>query len=145
MRREFVVAAYIVDDRKVLLVNHKKLNKWLPIGGHIEPNELPDEAVLREAKEETGLKVEITSSNFNVTDSSVKLLNTPHHVQLENIDKEHQHIDLVYFCRLKSKNQKLNTTEECKWFSIKDLESIKDISPNTKYFAKLALSQLAQW
>jgi 8-oxo-dGTP pyrophosphatase MutT (NUDIX family) len=39
------------------MLKHKKLGKWLPPGGHIEPNELPDDAACREVLEETGLKV----------------------------------------------------------------------------------------
>jgi ADP-ribose pyrophosphatase YjhB (NUDIX family) len=32
----------------VLLVYHRKLAMWLPPGGHVEPNELPDDAAVRE-------------------------------------------------------------------------------------------------
>ena len=32
-------------------------------GGHIEKNELPHEAAIREAKEETGLNIELYNSN----------------------------------------------------------------------------------
>ncbi|NCN99467.1 hypothetical protein GW923_04800 [Candidatus Pacearchaeota archaeon] len=30
------------DTHQLLLIHHKKLNEWLPIGGHIEKNESPD-------------------------------------------------------------------------------------------------------
>ena len=35
--------------------NDENGGKWIGVGGHIEPGETPDECVLREAKEETGL------------------------------------------------------------------------------------------
>lgn len=41
----------------MLLHLHKKLGKWLPVGGHIEQGELPDMAALREIKEESALEV----------------------------------------------------------------------------------------
>ena len=41
--RHFTVAVFVVHDRRVLLHYHRKLGKWLPPGGHIEANELPDE------------------------------------------------------------------------------------------------------
>ena len=46
--RHFCASAYIVnpENKKVLLVKHKKYNKWLQPGGHIEDNETPEEAAL---------------------------------------------------------------------------------------------------
>ena len=55
---DIVVAGYIVNDDKLLLIHHKKLNKWLPVGGHLKPNETPDEGLRREVKEEVGLDIE---------------------------------------------------------------------------------------
>ena len=39
----------------VLLVRHRRLGTWLPVGGEIEPGETPLEAAVRELHEETGL------------------------------------------------------------------------------------------
>ena len=57
--RHFTVAVFVVWESKVLLHLHKKLGMWLPPGGHIEEDELPDEAAVREVLEETGLRVEL--------------------------------------------------------------------------------------
>src|SRR5690606_27899310 len=46
--RDFAVATFVVHQGRVLLLYHKRLGMWLPPGGHIEPNELPDEAAVRE-------------------------------------------------------------------------------------------------
>ena len=46
------------EHSKVLLVDHKKADLWLPPGGHVEPDEHPRETVLREAKEELGIEAE---------------------------------------------------------------------------------------
>lgn len=52
---------YLVKDGKVLMLHRvKKKNdinhdKWIGIGGKFEPEEAPEECILREAKEETGL------------------------------------------------------------------------------------------
>ena len=59
MKTDLVVAGYIFSKDKVLLIHHKKLDLWLPVGGHIEKNETPDEALLREIKEEIGIDVRI--------------------------------------------------------------------------------------
>ena len=52
---------YIEQDGAYLLLHRiKKENdvnrdKWIGIGGHFEENESPEDCVLREAREETGL------------------------------------------------------------------------------------------
>ena len=46
-------------EGKVLLHLHRKLGMWLPPGGHIERDEIPDDAAVREVFEETGLNVEL--------------------------------------------------------------------------------------
>ncbi len=53
--RDITVAVFVTDGRAVLLHLHQTLGRWLPPGGHIEPNELPDEAAVREVLEETGV------------------------------------------------------------------------------------------
>lgn len=59
---DWVNAAFIVHPKepKVLLVQHKKLGTWLPVGGHIELDTIdkdPDAALTREVREETGLSL----------------------------------------------------------------------------------------
>ena len=54
---------YIERGGCYLMMNrNKKANdenegKWIGVGGHLEENEAPEECVLREIKEETGLEV----------------------------------------------------------------------------------------
>lgn len=54
-RRAFAVAIFCRNAGAVLLVQHKRLGLWLPVGGEIEPGETPLEAARRELHEETGL------------------------------------------------------------------------------------------
>jgi 8-oxo-dGTP pyrophosphatase MutT (NUDIX family) len=57
--RDFTVAVFVVHRDRVLLHMHRKLGLWLPPGGHIEPNELPDEAAIREVEEEAGIGIDL--------------------------------------------------------------------------------------
>jgi 8-oxo-dGTP pyrophosphatase MutT (NUDIX family) len=47
----------VVGRRGVVLHLHRRLGRWLQPGGHLDPGEAPEEAVLRECREETGLVV----------------------------------------------------------------------------------------
>jgi 8-oxo-dGTP diphosphatase len=55
-RRAFSVAVFARHDGRCLLVHHKRLGTWLPVGGEIEAGETPLEAARRELFEETGLE-----------------------------------------------------------------------------------------
>ena len=48
--------AIILNSRYVLLVKARDKNNWQLPGGRIEPGESPVDAVVREVKEETGLR-----------------------------------------------------------------------------------------
>ena len=93
--RHFTVAVFVVHRGRVLLLFHPKLGMWLPPGGHIEPNELPDEAAVREVVEETGVRVRLVGER-GVDVAYPRQLVRPVGIQLEDIGPGHQHIDLVY-------------------------------------------------
>lgn len=101
LTRDFTVAVFVVHADHVLLHKHRKLGLWLPPGGHIEPDELPDEAAIREVEEESGLVVELAGAHgIDVDDPGAPLqLVRPEGIQLEDISPGHQHIDLIYFAR----------------------------------------------
>ena len=55
MRKAFSVAVYARRGERVLVIRHRRLGTWLPIGGELEAGETPFEAAVRELREETGL------------------------------------------------------------------------------------------
>ncbi len=109
--REYAVAVFVAHEGAVLLHFHRTLGRWLPPGGHVEPNELPDEAARRETIEETGIRVDlIDASNPLFVDVPRPVgvpprLAQPIGIQLEGIpargtNPAHEHIDLVYAGRI---------------------------------------------
>jgi 8-oxo-dGTP diphosphatase len=57
-RRAFSSSVFCVHNDHVLLIRHKLLGLWLPLGGEIEAGETPQEAARREACEEAGYEPE---------------------------------------------------------------------------------------
>ena len=55
MRKAFSVAIYARRVARVLVIHHRRLQTWLPVGGELEIGETPLEAAMRELREETGL------------------------------------------------------------------------------------------
>src|SRR6185369_17260141 len=117
-----------VFKNRVLLHKHKKLGIWLQPGGHIELDEGPIEAALREAKEETGLDVEIVGKT-TVYDSSygARDLPLPRFLNRHYFDaprNTHEHIDFGYFARAKTDTVQHEVPGgEIRWFSKEELES----------------------
>lgn len=52
----FTASCYVVDDHgRLLLHHHRRLDRWLQMGGHVEEAESTSAAALREGREESGL------------------------------------------------------------------------------------------
>ena len=102
MKRHFTATGFVVDGSRTLLHWHRRLQQWMPPGGHIEPDEDPVQAVLREIEEETGLVTEVIGGKEAAPFDYPEQLPTPYTILVEDIpgpDEPHKHIDMIYFCR----------------------------------------------
>jgi len=101
--RDFTVAVFVIHRGHVLLHPHAKLGLWLPPGGHIEPDELPDEAAIREVEEEAGIRIDLVPDPDQFADrpGEPRQLTRPVGIQLESIRPDHEHIDLIYFATVR--------------------------------------------
>ena len=147
---DFTASVYIVFKNKVLLHKHKKLGIWLQPGGHIELDEDPNEAALREAKEETGLDVQLVG-NTTAYESAygARDLIVPKFLNRHYFDaplNTHEHIDLGYFGRAQSDDARHEIPgKEMRWFSKEELESNEEgILEEIRAHALEALSELSE-
>jgi 8-oxo-dGTP diphosphatase len=105
MRRHFTVTGFLSHDGLTALHWHR-LNAWLPPGGHIEPDEDPVQAVLREVLEETGIHAELLDAEPRFAHTEPGQLPPPVNVGVYDLPdgdrglrEAHQHIDFIYFAR----------------------------------------------
>ncbi len=102
VRRHFTATGFVVQADRTLLHWHKRLGQWMPPGGHIERDEDPVEAVLREIREETGLVAEVIVPRPPLPFRYPRQLPPPYTILIEDVPGPggpHKHIDLIYFCR----------------------------------------------
>lgn len=145
--RDFTVAVFVVSQGHVILHRHRRLGIWLPPGGHIEPNELPDEAARREVLEEAGIDVDLVGGRGLPVDyqgQPVQLVR-PEGIQLESIGPGHEHIDLIYFARTRPATTPLpDLLDGMEWVAEDRLESI-DLNQEVRDWCHLALQAAGTW
>src|SRR5437667_6192656 len=96
---DLTVAIFVVQQARVLLVHHRALDKWLPLGGHIELDEEPEQAARREAREESGLDVELLGARPPTTEPGTRALLAPRFLDIHRISATHEPIGMIYFAR----------------------------------------------
>jgi len=132
--RHFVATVYVVCDGATALHEHEKLGMWLPPGGHVDRDELPHEAALRETHEETGLDVDLVAPVGDLTSETVESIPQPQSFLLEDIDVHpdgrvsHQHVDFVFFGRAGTRAIRPSGDDEAhsaewEWFTADELRA----------------------
>jgi len=147
---DYVADVFIVYENKVLLRKHDKYKKWLSVGGHIELDENPNQAAVREVKEEVGLEVKLYAppSYQPVDKHGYQELIPSEFMNIHKTSDTHQHISLVYFATSDTDQLVLSETEVsdgCKWFTEEELADPQyGIEQVIQKYARTALQKLAK-
>lgn len=128
--RHFCASAYIIDPdtKKILLVKHKKWGRWVQPGGHIEHNEFPEEAAIREAYEETGIKIKLLGERFPREEDFIRPLGIQ-----KNRTETGVHLDFIYPA-IPLNNIEVSKSDESTnigWFTREQLETL-NVFPDVK-------------
>lgn len=140
MKRHFCASVFVInpENKKILLIKHKKFNKWVQPGGHIEDDETPEEAALREVYEETGVRVKLLGTRFPREDDFIRPLG----IQKNRGSNGDLHVDITYVgVPINSEQLTLNKEEatDVNWFSRSELDEIglfPDIKINMDYILR---------
>ena len=113
------------DGKRFLLTHHRKLGRWLQLGGHADGD--PDVAAvaLREAREESGL-AELRFATAGDTPLPIDL--DVHRIPARGDDPVHHHHD-VRFVLVAAPGQTIFASDEStslEWFEMDALEAIAD-------------------
>ena len=123
----FVVSA---DGQHVLLLLHRKLERWLQPGGHAERGEISGEAVaLREAREETGL-----DDLFLHPQAPRPLDVDVHAIPGREGEPAHEHLDLRYLVVAGGSGRLAAGADESgalRWFGWDELRGL-DLDPGLR-------------
>lgn len=145
---DYCADAYIVNGDAVLLRLHDKYDVWLPPGGHVELDEDPEEAAVREAKEEVGIDITLVGTrlpNFNDGDREVL---APRFINRHHVNETHEHLVFEYFAVSDTRDIAPRTEEknvEIRWFTRAELNALKEnIWEKVRRYANLALDELAE-
>lgn len=143
--RHFTATTFVVFRQKTLLHLHRSLKMWLPPGGHIDRDELPHIAAVREVKEETGLDVDLVIDPPSIQSENAREIPLPRHLLLENINPFHQHIDMIYFARANRDDVTPDPGEslELRWFSLEDLEG-EEVERDIQILGQEAIRSLSE-
>lgn len=144
LSRSLTASVYVINKNKVLLHMHKKHKTLFPLGGHMKPEELPNETAIREVYEESGLKIELYNDEDQLELGRVRQLHRPINVLLENIGHAVENIDFIFFA--KTDEQKLKPqdgeSKELYWMSKEEIINDDNIKPHIKTMALKALNMI---
>ena len=143
---DFTVAVFVVHNGKVLLIHHRKLNQWLPLGGHIELDEDPEQAALREAKEESGFAVELIGDRPPTTEDGCRALIAPRFLDIHRINETHEHIGMIYWARPVDGVIQLAEREHhaIRWATEDELENLQPpMKDSVKWYCRQAIREIS--
>jgi len=144
---DFTVEVFLVYGNTVFLRKHDKYKIWLSVGGHIEPDEDPNQAAIREVKEEVGIDIVLESDIPRPEGpEGFRELVAPRFLNRHRINKTHEHVTMIYFAKSPTDEIRHGATEisdEVHWFTARELgDPSFGLQEHIRFYAERALTEL---
>jgi 8-oxo-dGTP diphosphatase len=141
VRRAFSVAVYARRGERVLVIEHRRLGTWLPIGGELEVGETPAEAAVRELREETGLAARFRSLAGALDGVPAGLIGYEEH----QAGSKGLHMNFVFVAEVAADAEVTPNDEFAAWRWVNRAELAALASPlNVRQFGYLALDAVCE-
>ncbi len=131
----FTGSAVVTDPggERVVMLHHAALNRWLQPGGHAETTDCADlrATATREAREETGLEVELVSRAPLDVDV--------HTIPARKLEPEHRHLDVRFLFIAKNPEALAHDPNEAfgaQWLTFSEAIERADEAPLKRLFTK---------
>jgi 8-oxo-dGTP pyrophosphatase MutT (NUDIX family) len=113
-------SAWIVDPdrRQTVLLHHRKLERWLQLGGHVDGDPDVRRSALREAREESGLRT------LRLIDERIYDIDV-HAIPARGDEPAHDHYDVRFALEADPREPLVRNAEshDVRWIALTDLEA----------------------
>ena len=117
LKGHITASAWVLSPHRTetLLTHHRKLNRWLQLGGHIEDDATIQGAALREAVEESGI------GNIHLIEGSIFDIDV-HLIPARKEVAEHYHYDIRFLFQTERKDFVIShESNELAWVKLTDI------------------------
>ena len=133
--KSMTATVYVINNNKILLHQHKKYKTWFPLGGHMEADEFPHEAAIREAKEEAGFDIKLLETELapEIELARVVRIPAPFCILHEGVGGVENFLDFIYIAETEETipHPANDESKDFKWFTYEELLSY-EIKPHVK-------------